>query len=617
MNYNDNGVPVKRRASNESDIPTSDTSAGRGSQSKPLAQHIKFTPASSNNPRPVRPETVRGRRTDAPSANPSDAHTAAPRTRATAAGMPARVQVRPAEVRQAAHAGARPQVKAPSPVGASGDYVKRSGTAPTRASSAARPAPARRAQGSGIRHRRRSRTPVWVSAILAVCAVLLLCVGFVGFKEVGNYMSYLEKCSKVNQKTFYEGITLEGSPLSGLTLDDALDKYGRQIGDVAMSTQLTINARGNSYVIDSSAVQMNSNLQAMLSEAYAIGRSGSLDERYASIQYLAANGLDFSLDRGWNDSTLSAKIKEIADAVYVKGKNATVEDFDPDSGKFTFSGEVTGYKLDADDLYRQITQAIANGNVTATIEAKVDEIQPEYDIEYMKEHFGRISMEKTHTTSDRNRNKNISLATALFDGMRVDPGETVSFNKVTGRREESKGYKPAGAYSGGVFVEEPGGGVCQVSTTLYNAVVKADLQIIDRSPHNRPSGYIGIGLDAAVNYPSQDFAFKNNTDFPIFISASFHDREIVFKIYGHQMDDGVYIMLESEKTETLYPPAGIKDKPNRNMPTGTSRIEKAREGAKAVSYKVYYDRDNNEIKREVLDHSTYNAAPAYNMIGTG
>ena len=235
----------------------------------------------------------------------------------------------------------------------------------------------------------------------------------------------------------------------------------------------------------------------------------------------------------------------------------------------------------------------------------------------MKEHFGRISYAQTKTTSNSDRNRNIQLATAEFNGMRVEPGETVSFNKTTGERTEAKGYRPAGAYSGGFLVQEPGGGVCQVSTTLYNAVVKADLEVLERSPHSRVSDYVPIGLDAAVNWPSQDFKFKNTSDYPIFIVAEFADQKLTFKIYGKQLDDGVYIKLESEKTETIVAPEGVEEKPDSSLPVGQTRDEKARDGSKAVSYKVYYDKNDNEIKREVLARSSYPASIAIHRVGTG
>ena len=622
MDYNDkNAAPVRRRAerTGEPSVKPADSTASARADGYSTRQSARGTaPVVRNAPRTSSASIDSGRARAAS----SDYHQ---RVRARAAAndsakagnaapAPARVNVRPASgaartgstARTSASTAARPSTgaKRPAPNG-----TKRPANAPQR-----RTAP--RSQGAGVRHKK-NRNPKWASALLVVCAMALIGVGYVGITEVNNYMDYQAKCRELEQDTFYDGITLEGESLSGLTMLDAIAKYQKQLSNVASATSITITARGKTYTLDSSSVQMSTNLQSTLSLAYSTGRTGSFDERYAQLQQLKSEGLDFSLNRGWNEDTLRSKISQIAADVYVKGQDADVESFDPDTGKFTFTSEVTGYELDSDDLYAQITQAVANGNVNANIEAKIIEVAPEHTVEYMKEHFGRISYAQTKTTSNSDRNRNIQLATAEFNGMRVEPGETVSFNKTTGERTEAKGYRAAGAYSGGVLVQEPGGGVCQVSTTLYNAAVKADLEIIERGPHSRVSDYVSIGLDAAVNWPSQDFKFKNTSDYPIFIVAEFSDQKLTFKIYGKQLDDGVYIKLESEKTETIAAPEGVKEKDDPTLPVGQFKDEKARDGAKAVSYKVYYDKNDNEIKREVLAKSTYPASIAIHRVGTG
>lgn len=622
MDYNDkNAAPVRRRAERTGEPsvkPADSTSSARVDGYSPRQSVRGTAPVVRNAPRTSSTSIDSGRARAAS----SDYHQ---RVRARAAAndsakagnaapAPARVNVRPASgaartgstERTSASTTARPSTgaKRPAPNG-----TKRPANAPQR-----RTAP--RSQGAGVRHKK-NRNPKWASALLVVCAMALIGVGYVGVTEVNNYMDYQAKCRELEQDTFYDGITLEGESLSGLTMLDAIAKYQKQLSNVASATSITITARGKTYTLDSSSVQMSTNLQSTLSLAYSTGRTGSFDERYAQLQQLKSEGLDFSLNRGWNEDTLRSKISQIAADVYVKGQDADVESFDPDTGKFTFTSEVTGYELDSDDLYAQITQAVANGNVNANIEAKIIEVAPEHTVEYMKEHFGRISYAQTKTTSNSDRNRNIQLATAEFNGMRVEPGETVSFNKTTGERTEAKGYRAAGAYSGGFLVQEPGGGVCQVSTTLYNAVAKADLEVLERSPHSRVSDYVPIGLDAAVNWPSQDFKFKNTSDYPIFIVAEFADQKLTFKIYGKQLDDGVYIKLESEKTETIAAPEGVEEKPDSSLPVGKTRDEKARDGSKAVSYKVYYDKNDNEIKREVLARSSYPASIAIHRVGTG
>lgn len=622
MDYNDkNAAPVRRRAERTGEPsvkPADSTASARADGYSPRQSARGTAPVVRNAPRTSSASVDSGRARAASSDYHQRVRARAAANDSTKAGnaalAPARVNVRPASgaartgstARTSASTAARPSTgaKRPAPNG-----TKRPANAPQR-----RTAP--RSQGAGVRHKK-NRNPKWASALLVVCAMALIGVGYVGVTEVNNYMDYQAKCRELEQDTFYDGITLEGESLSGLTMLDAIAKYQKQLSNVASATSITITARGKTYTLDSSSVQMSTNLQSTLSLAYSTGRTGSFDERYAQLQQLKSEGLDFSLNRGWNEDTLRSKISQIAADVYVKGQDADVESFDPDTGKFTFTSEVTGYELDSDDLYAQITQAVANGNVNANIEAKIIEVAPEHTVEYMKEHFGRISYAQTKTTSNSDRNRNIQLATAEFNGMRVEPGETVSFNKTTGERTEAKGYRAAGAYSGGFLVQEPGGGVCQVSTTLYNAVAKADLEVLERSPHSRVSDYVPIGLDAAVNWPSQDFKFKNTSDYPIFIVAEFADQKLTFKIYGKQLDDGVYIKLKSEKTETIAAPEGVEEKPDSSLPVGQTRDEKARDGAKAVSYKVYYDKNDNEIKREVLAKSTYPASIAIHRVGTG
>ena len=137
-----------------------------------------------------------------------------------------------------------------------------------------------------------------------------------------------------------------------------------------------------------------------------------------------------------------------------------------------------------------------------------------------------ISAYTTKTTSDSNRNTNIRLACEAINGTALMPGETFSFNQTTGQRTTSKGYRSAGAIAAGQSIEEVGGGICQVSSTLFNAVARADLQIVERSPHAWPSTYVGKGEDATVNWPNLDFKFKNNTDAPIFVITYYKDRQM-------------------------------------------------------------------------------------------
>ena len=149
--------------------------------------------------------------------------------------------------------------------------------------------------------------------------------------------------------------------------------------------------------------------------------------------------------------------------------------------------------------------------------------------------------------------------------------------------------------------------MCQTSSTLFNAVARANLEIVYRSPHAWPSSYVEKGMDATVNWPNLDFKFRNDTDWPIFIVAWYENREVTVEIYGMSLGEGITIDLESEVTKTIQAPEGIKYVQNTDLPAGTSqKTVSARKGYEVNTYKVWYQ-NGKEISRELLCTSTYKA----------
>ena len=219
--------------------------------------------------------------------------------------------------------------------------------------------------------------------------------------------------------------------------------------------------------------------------------------------------------------------------------------------------------------------------------------------------FGRISSFTTETTSSANRNTNIRLSAEAINNRTVKPGDTFSFNQATGQRTAEKGYKPAAAIAGGETFDEIGGGVCQTSSTLFNAVARANLKIVDRKPHAWPSNYVEKGEDATVDWPNLDFKFKNNTDWPIYILSWYKDRKVTVEIYGKLLEDGMSIDLVSETTYVKEPPRESLYVYNPDLPMGKEEVTvKARTGYTVETYKVWYQ-NGKEVGRERLHTSQY------------
>lgn len=196
---------------------------------------------------------------------------------------------------------------------------------------------------------------------------------------------------------------------------------------------------------------------------------------------------------------------------------------------------------------------------------------------YFQEVLG--SYETKHT-SNENRNTNLRLLCQALDGVVLEPGEVFSFNETVGERSKERGYLPAPAYSGNRLVDSYGGGVCQGSTTLYNCVLLADLEVVFRACHGAKVTYVPYGLDASVNYLTTDFQFRNSWNFPIRLQAEVSDGYVRMKILGTDEKD-YYIKMETR--------------------TGEDDI-----AYYSRSYKCKYDKTTNElISRDIEAYSTY------------
>ena len=187
--------------------------------------------------------------------------------------------------------------------------------------------------------------------------------------------------------------------------------------------------------------------------------------------------------------------------------------------------------------------------------------------------------ETKHNTNE-NRNTNLRLLCQALDGHIVQPGETFSYNEVVGERTAEKGYLPAPAYSGSRLVDAIGGGVCQGSTTLYNCVLLADLEVVFRACHGAKVTYVPPGLDAAVNYLTTDFKFRNQYSFPVKIKAEVSDGFVKMKLLGTDEKD-YYVKMETRSGEDSL-------------------------AVYARSFKCKYDKQTDELlSREVEAFSTY------------
>ena len=231
-----------------------------------------------------------------------------------------------------------------------------------------------------------------------------------------------------------------------------------------------------------------------------------------------------------------------ADAIFAEFSADAVND-SLDKETFAFIHGSYGLTFDKAALEKALSEAGWGETIPLPMEAVAPAVMGEDT--YYQDVLGEY---QTKHTDNANRNTNLALLCAALDGHIVPPGEEFSFNSVVGERTAERGYMPAPAYSGTRLVDQIGGGVCQGSTTLYNCVLLADLEVVFRACHGAKVGYVPLGLDASVNWLTTDFKFKNNWNFPVKLQAEVSDGYVKMKILGTDEKD-YYIKMTAGQGE--------------------------------------------------------------------
>ncbi len=429
-----------------------------------------------------------------------------------------------------------------------------------------------------------------------------------------QYRSYMKR------DVIYPGVTVDGISVGDMTIEEArqaLAVTAPAYGGDTTPYSLTVSIGDQSWQIDQTNVPATRNLGNVLEKAYAIGRTNNIDiqitkqtpfrQRVDQALAIRTSPVNLDTEITYDASAVRDVVDQITKYITRDPIDAQILTFDYQSRSFTFSDHQSGVRIDSELLYNRIINALDQEEHGAVVTTNLTLIPPAVTKENLTENFNMIAAYTTKTTSDRNRNNNISLACQAINGTALLPGETFSFNEATGERTMAKGYLEAGAISSGQSIDEVGGGICQVSSTLFNAVARADLEVVERSPHAWPSTYVDRGEDATVNWPNLDFKFKNNTEAPIFIITYYNDRQMSAEIWGLALDQGVTIDLESRVVKTIEPPYEVKYVQNTELPFGTSQEKvKARTGYVVETYKVWY-LNGQETHRELFHTSNYKA----------
>ena len=423
--------------------------------------------------------------------------------------------------------------------------------------------------------------------------------------------------SRPDDNVICEGVSVNGIEVGGMTPDEAAEviaDYVKNIQDKSIAIEI------DDQVVTTTLGELgySCNLEESVEEAMSLGKDGNFLNRYRESKEIAEKGEAINLVASLDKDVLRQFVEENCTQFDVEPVNASLT---RENGRFIVIEHKSGRKVSVQDTVDLIESCILAQDCTTTekieIAAVVEVAEPEYTTEMTslcKDVLGTFTT--SYTSSSASRSGNVANGARLINGSVVWPGETFSAGGTMNPITAANGYYMAGAYENGQVVESIGGGVCQVSTTLYNAALMAELEITERSNHSMIVSYVKPSMDSAIAGTYKDLKITNNTDAPIYIEGVTANKHITFTIYGHETRPANRtIKYESEVLEVIQPGAEKVTKDPTQPTTYRKVTQSAHVGYKAQLWKIVYE-DGKQVSREKVNYSSYAAEPAYVTVGT-
>lgn len=415
--------------------------------------------------------------------------------------------------------------------------------------------------------------------------------------------------------TIMNGIYFDDINMSGKTYDEAVKLIRDKVKSMS-TANITLNSiGGNSVSATAQDLGLTWDDTNLVADALYVGRSGNIVERYKERKDLEHDKKVYPINVEFDRETVEAIVNEQGELYNVEATDATLSKAD---GDFVVTPGTKGEKIDANASVSRIMSALDNFTGSdLTIDMVVVEDIPKATAEDLEKIHDVIGRYKTSfKTSNADRSGNVRNGTRLVNGTVLLPGESFSMYQTVSPFTEENGYYLAGSYLNGMVVESLGGGICQVSSTLYNAVLRAELQIDERHNHSMIVSYVDLSSDAAISGTSKDFKFTNNTENPIYIEGiTTEDKQVVFTIYGVETrPSNRVVSYESEKiSETV--PEGDKIIADPSLPLGSITTQSAHTGYVGKLWKIVTV-DGKETERVEVNKSTYLPTPRTATVGT-
>ncbi len=412
---------------------------------------------------------------------------------------------------------------------------------------------------------------------------------------------------QINSNKISRNIYVEKTNIGGMTKESAIKELEKNYDIKAID----LKYKDKSWKLDTSTIEHSFNIQEVVNKAYSFNKSnGFLEDFITTAKLYLGQKKNIQLDSKYNAEKLNAYLESVSKDINVDTKDAAINIV---SGKVEVIKEQEGLILNKEKSTENIIKNINDLKNESELVVEVQEAKvKEEDLKEVDIVLGEFSTK--FDSSVKGRTTNVTLAAKRTSNKLLMPGETFSYNESTGKRSIANGYKNAPVIVQGVLQEGVGGGVCQVSSTLYNAVLYSDLEILTMKNHSIPSSYVAKGRDAAVADGGIDFVFKNTLKYPVYIKNYVSGNTVTSKIYGSSKDKK---NIEIRTTTDKVSKAPIKKVEDPTILKGEEKeLEKPRNGYTVSTYRVYKDANGKVINTKKVTVSYYPKKQGVIAVGT-
>ncbi len=467
-------------------------------------------------------------------------------------------------------------------------------------------------QSSARRAKRKSS--ILLKIIIVLVFMSIIAISAVGFISLSKYQ---DMKGRVEIDRIYKNIFVNGVNVGGMTKQEALDALDNVYKKEFMDKEITVFADKETVTFNYSDFNAKRDMSQAVEEAYSYARTGFIVSRYDKIVALETEPHEIIKEVGYSydEGKLMPKLVELSEKVYIPSVDATIR---RENGQFIVTDEVFGRQMNVEKTYDKVVSLLKQekaGDVTAEFET----LLPRYTAKEFATAQSLIGTAfSTFKVNEQGRNDNIFTAADKINNYVVYPGEVFSTNKAFGAMTYENGYRLAPVIIGGKLTDDFGGGVCQVSSTLYNALLFSELKIVERQNHSLKVGYMDYGFDATLAGDYIDLKFENDTKYPVFIETVLqNNNKLIVNIYGHEIHSATRrLEFKNALVEKVPAPAEMVTE-DPTLPVGYRKVvSTAKDGYKYEVYKFVYENDVL-VDKVLVNKSNYKPARAEVVLGTG